>query len=51
MRDPSVLVLTFSAIQLARDLLALLRERAACPRSRRKGGTEIRVVITRKEAR
>ena len=43
MRDPSVLVLTFSAIQLARELLTLLRERTSRP--------EIRVVIICKEVR
>ena len=43
MRDPSVLVLTFSAIQLARELLSLLRDRASRP--------EIRVVVIREEVR
>jgi hypothetical protein len=38
-RDPSVLVLTLGIIQLARDLLALLRDRSARP--------ETRVVIIR----
>ena len=33
-RDPSVLVLALSAIQLARDLLALLREKSARPETR-----------------
>ncbi len=42
-RDPAVLVLALGAIQFARDLLALLRERSA--------GPETRVVIIRREAR
>ena len=43
MRDPGVLILALGGIQLARDLLAVLRERSARP--------ETRVVIIRKEAR
>ena len=33
-RDPGVLVLALSAIQLGRDLLALLRDRSARPETR-----------------
>jgi len=39
--EPTVLVLTLSVIQLARDVVALLRERRVAP--------EIRVLISRKE--
>jgi hypothetical protein len=42
MRDPGVLVVTFAVIQFARDLLALLREKAA--------RVQTRVVIIRREA-
>jgi hypothetical protein len=43
-RDPSVLVLALGVIQLARDVVALLRERSTPP--------EIRVLIIRRgEAR
>lgn len=38
--EPTVLVLALSVIQLARDVVALLRERSAAP--------EIRVLISRK---
>jgi hypothetical protein len=38
--EPTVLVLTLSAIQLARDVVALLRERSAAP--------EIHVLISRR---
>ena len=38
--EPTVLVLALSVIQLARDVVALLRERSAAP--------EIRVLIGRK---
>jgi hypothetical protein len=43
MRDPDVLVLALAFDQLARDLVALLRERAA--------RVQARVVIIREETR
>jgi hypothetical protein len=41
-RDPGVLVLALSAIQLGRDFLALLRDRSARPETRL---PESRVVV------
>lgn len=42
-RDPGLFVLALSVLQLARDVLALFRERSTSP--------EIRVLIIRREAR